>query len=195
MQLIYCWFGNAEKPDVVKNCMESWKQKMPDCELFEINESNFDIHMNKYVEAAYENKKWAFVSDVARLWALYNYGGIYLDTDVMVYRDLRELIDNTVPAFTGFEQPTYPVCAVMYAEPKNEIIKQMLDWYDDKTFTVHENWYEYETNTMIMSDILALNGIDRNRFETQQVPNFKVYSKEVMDEYQKHLMLGSWGAK
>lgn len=193
MQLIYCWFGGNDKPDAVKNCMASWKRVMPDCDILEINESNFDIHMNKYVEAAYENKKWAFVSDVARLWALYNYGGIYLDTDVMVYRDLRELIDNTVPAFTGFEQPMYPVCAVMYAEPHNEIIKQMLDWYNDKTFELHDNWWEYETNTMIMSDILSQNGIDRTRYETQQIPNFKVYSKDVMNKYQKHLMLGSWG--
>lgn len=193
MQLIYCWFGKGEKSNEIKNCMKSWHETMPDIDILEINEDNFNIHFNKYVEQAYENKKWAFVSDVARLWALYELGGIYLDTDVMVYKDLRELFD--APAFTGFEQPGYPVCAVMGAEPHNEIIKQMLDYYNDKSFEVKDNWYDYETNTMIMSNILALNGIDRYRYETQQVPNMKVYSKDVMDEYQKHLMLGSWGAK
>jgi len=193
MRLIYCWFGRGEKPKEVLNCMKSWREVMPDVEVLEINEDNFNIHFNKYVEDAYKNKKWAFVSDVARLWALYELGGIYVDTDVMVYKDLRELFD--CPAFTGFEQPGYPVCAVMGSEAGNEIIKQMLDYYDNETFEVKENWYDYKTNTMIMSDILALNGIDRNRYETQQVPNMKVYSKETMDKYQKHLMLGSWGAK
>lgn len=191
MQLIYCWFGGNPLPETVKNCMKTWKDVMPDIDIVEINESNFNIHYNKYVEQAYDAKKWAFVSDVARLWALYELGGIYLDTDVLVYRDLRELF--TAPAFTGFEQPGYPVCAVMGSEAGNEIIKQMLDWYNDKIFEKHDNWWEYETNTMIMSDILALNGVDRNRFETQQVPNMKIYSKETMDEYCKHLMLGSWG--
>ena len=192
MRIIYCWFGHNEKSDIIKNCIESWKKCMPGVEILEINEDNFDIHMNKYVEEAYKHKKWAFVSDVARLWALYTYGGIYLDTDVLVYKDLRELFNGCV-AFTGFEQPFYPVCAVMGSEAGNEIIKQMLDWYNDKTFEPKEHWWEYQTNTMIMSDILALNGVDRNRFETQQVPNMKIYDKKTMDEYQKHLMLGSWG--
>jgi len=191
-RLIYCWFGGNEKSDIIKNCIESWKKCMPDIEIIEINENNFNIHYNKYVEEAYKNKKWAFVSDVARLWALYEFGGIYLDTDVLVYKDLRDLAKNCV-AFTGFEQPYYPVCAVMGSEPKNEIIKQMLDWYNDKIFELKENWYDYTTNTVIMSEILANNGIDRNRFETQQVPNMKVYDKKTMDEYCKHLMLGSWG--
>ena len=192
MRLIYCWFGGNPLPKEVQNCMASWKKAMPDIEIMEINENNFDINYNDFVKGAYENKKWAFVSDVARLWALYEYGGIYLDTDVMVYRDLRELFNGCV-AFTGFEQPGYPVCAVMGTFPKNEIIKQMLDYYNDKEFVVHKNWWEYTTNTTIMSEILDKNGINRNKYATQQIPNMKVYSKEVMDEYQKHLMLGSWG--
>ena len=190
-RIIYCWFGGNELSDTIKNCIASWKENMPDMEILEINEKNFNTNYNEYVKQAYENKKWAFVSDVARLWALYEFGGIYLDTDVMVFKDLRELAN--APAFTGFEQPGFPVCAVMGSEPHNEIIKQMLDYYNDKTFEVHKNWWEYTTNTVIMSEILDRNGINRNKMETQQVPNFKVYSKEVMDEYQKHLMLGSWG--
>lgn len=73
----YCWFGGNEKPEIVKKCMASWKEKCPDFEIKEWNENNFDINMFPYTKEAYENKKWAFVSDVARLWIIYNYGGIY----------------------------------------------------------------------------------------------------------------------
>lgn len=190
-RIIYCWFGGNELPETVQNCMKTWKEVMPDVEIMEINENNFNINYNEFTKAAYENKKWAFVSDVARLWALYEFGGIYLDTDVLVYKDLRELAN--APAFSGFEQPGYPVCAVMGSEPHNEIIKQMLDYYNDKTFEVKKNWWEYTTNTVIMSEILDRNGINRNKMETQQAQNFKVYDKETIDKYSKHLMLGSWG--
>ena len=92
-RIIFCWFGGKEKPENVQNCINTWKQNMPDWEYLEINESNFDINYNEYVKSAYESKKWAFVSDVARLWALYNYGGVYMDTDVMVYKPLDKFLN------------------------------------------------------------------------------------------------------
>lgn len=192
MRLIYCWFGKNPLPEAVKNCMNSWRKIMPDIEILEINENNFDINYNEFVKGAYEAKKWAFVSDVARLWALYEYGGIYLDTDVMVYHDLRELFTDC-DGFTGFEQPEYPVCAVMGANKHNEVIREMLDYYNDKAFVLKKNWWEYTTNTVIMSDILEKNGINRHKDIQQDIHSFRVYSKETMDKYFKHLMLGSWG--
>ena len=78
----YCWFGRGEKPEIVKKCIDTWKDKLSDYKIIEWNEDNFDINQNDYVKEAYKAKKFAFVSDYVRVYALYNYGGIYLDTDV-----------------------------------------------------------------------------------------------------------------
>lgn len=88
----YCWFGKNKKSKVINECIESWKTYCPDYEIVEWNENNFDINCIPYVKEAYLDKKWAFVSDYARLFIIYNYGGIYLDTDVLLHRDLNELL-------------------------------------------------------------------------------------------------------
>ena len=100
----YCWFGNNPKPKMVKKCINSWKKYCSDYEIIEWNENNFDVNYCDYVKEAYEAKKWAFVSDFARLWIIYNCGGIYLDTDVEIIRNLDELLNDK--AFFGFEDNT-----------------------------------------------------------------------------------------
>lgn len=196
-RIIYCWFGGKEKPDGVKKCMNTWKEKMPDWEYLEINEDNFDINYNQYVKDAYENKHYAFVSDVARLWALYNYGGVYMDTDVWVYQQLDKFLDYDF--FTGFEQSHYPVTATIGAVKENNLIKEMLDTYENKTFKTHQNWGEYETNTMIMSDILGkyfdrdmVGFQERNNEAIFPIKTFCYNEGEDEETYTKHLMFGSW---
>lgn len=88
----YCWFGKKEKPELVKTCIESWKIKLSEYEIIEWNEDNFDINSNIFVKEAYECGKYAFVSDYVRVYVLYKYGGIYLDTDVEVCREFSEEI-------------------------------------------------------------------------------------------------------
>lgn len=78
----YCWFGGNPKSDLILTCIKSWKNFCPDYEIIEWNENNWDINYNQYTREAYQAKKWAFVSDVARLDIVYRYGGLYLDTDV-----------------------------------------------------------------------------------------------------------------
>lgn len=171
---------------------------MPEWEYLEINENNFDININNYVKEAYEKKAWAFVSDVARLWALYTYGGIYLDADVQVFKPLNQFLNNN--CFTGFEQSHYPVTAVLGAEPQTPIIKEMLDAYTNKHFELKSNWHDYETNTMIMSDIIA-KYIDRDKEEYQTSTQITVYPRKyfcynnIVDNntFARHLMCGSWG--
>ena len=97
----YCWFGKKPLPPLAVNCIDSWKKFCPDYEIIEWNEKNFDINSNTYVREAYENKKWAFVSDYVQLYALYNYGGIYMDTDVQVLKPLDAFLNDQ--AFSGFE--------------------------------------------------------------------------------------------
>ena len=195
-RIIYCWFGWGEKPQKIVDCINSWKKHMPDWEYLEINETNFDINMNEYVKEAYKQKKWAYVSDVARLLALYTYGGIYMDTDVVVYKPLDRFLEFDF--FTGFEQPNYPVTATMGAIKENKLIKEMLDQYTGKTFQTHDSWLDYETNTMMMSNVIG-KYFDRGKMVYQAVDNMAIFPKETfcngnIDEntYTRHLMFGSW---
>ena len=197
--IIYCWLPKGSpKPQKVLDCIETWKKNMPEGEwnFIEVNETTFDVN-NKYFKDAYENKAWAYASDYLRLLALKEYGGIYMDTDVEVYKSLDEFRKHN--CFTGFEQTHYPVTAVLGAEKGSEIIQEMLDIYDTKKFELKANWSEYETNTMIMSDIIG-KYIDRDKEGYQESEKITVYprkyfcySEDIDNEvYAKHNMFGSW---
>lgn len=88
----YCWFGRNPLPELAKQCIASWKRFLPDYEIREWNEDNFDVNIIPYTAEAYKQKKYAFVNDYARFWILYRYGGIYFDTDVEVIRPLDDII-------------------------------------------------------------------------------------------------------
>ena len=90
----YCWFGHNPLPELAKKCIASWKNYFPDYEIKEWNESNFDVNAIPYTEEAYKQKKYAFVSDYARFWILYHYGGLYFDTDVEVIKPMNEIIER-----------------------------------------------------------------------------------------------------
>lgn len=121
----YVWLGKGEKSERAKHCLETWKKFLPDYEIKEWNEDNFDINYNNWTKHSYENKKYAFTSDVVRLYALYNEGGIYMDTDVEVYKPLDEFLNEE--GFTGFEDINYPSTATLGAEKENPVIKKMLE--------------------------------------------------------------------
>ena len=98
----YCWFGYGPKPKLAEKCIRSWKKYCPDYQIIEWNENNFDISACPlYVRQAYEARKWAFVTDYVRLKVIYENGGIYMDTDV----ELKKNLDNLLPynAYFGFE--------------------------------------------------------------------------------------------
>ena len=198
-KIIHCvWFGKGEMNDRAKHCIETWKKVLPDYKIMKWTEDNFDINYNDFAKHSYENKKYAFTSDVARLWALDKYGGIYMDTDVEVYKSLDEFLLD--PAFTGFEDINYPVTATLGAEKGNPVIKMMLDYYNSIDFKLYEDWRDYikyeETSTCVQSNILELLGIDRQRNEIQRIKNFVVYPREYFftkDEgYTYHSFNGSW---
>ena len=90
----YCWFGRGPLPDLAKTCIASWKKYCPDYEIREWNEDNFDIACCDFAKEAYQEKRWAFVSDYARLKVIFQYGGIYLDTDVELVRSLDPLLEH-----------------------------------------------------------------------------------------------------
>lgn len=193
----YCWFGKKEKPEIVKNCIETWKNYMPNYELKEWNENNYDINKFEYSKEAYNNKVLGFVADPIRIDVLNEYGGIYLDTDVEVYKAFDDLLDNKF--FIGFEQPHYFGNATIGAEKGNELLKEILDTYKDKKFITHINWWEYETGPMIITDVLS-KYVNRDSMEYQKNDKLTVYPKKYFvnhenldsEVYCKHYMLGSW---
>lgn len=118
---------------MVLKCIESWKKYCPDWEIIEWNESNFDVSQHPYMKEAYERKMWAFVSDVARLLLVYNYGGIYLDTDVELHESLNELLIER--AFFAFESDVYINAGVGFGcEKEHKSVETMLHYYDKRNF-------------------------------------------------------------
>ena len=125
----YCWFGRGEKPKLAQKCIDSWKKFCPDYEIIEWNEDNFDINMNGYTKVCYEQKKYAFLSDYARLIVVNKHGGIYFDTDVEVVKSFDDLLSKK--AFLGFETNDYINTGQGFgAEDNSEAVKQMLAEYN-----------------------------------------------------------------
>lgn len=125
----YCWFGGNKKTKLIKKCIKSWKRYCPDYKIVEWSEKNFNIEQScSYVREAYYEKKWAFVSDFVRLWVVYHYGGVYLDTDVELIKNIDYLLNNQ--AFFGYQDSKYIATGLGFgAEKGNLIIKCMLDDY------------------------------------------------------------------
>lgn len=169
----YCWFGKKEKPEIVKKCIESWKNILKGYEIKEWNEENFDINFNEFTREAYENKKYAFVSDYVRVYALYNEGGIYLDTDVEVFKDFDKFLNNS--SFWGFEEKNYIATSTIGAEKGNRVIKEFLDFYEDKRF-------DMVTNVVTVTEILKSHGI-RMDGSYQESKDITVYPQEYLSPY------------
>ena len=130
----YCWFGRNPKPALVKKCIRSWKEHCPDYKVVEWNEDNFVLNAAPlYVRQAYEAKKWAFVTDYVRLHVIYEYGGIYLDTDVEVIRNLDDLLNNK--AYFGFEtEQTVNTGHGFGAEKGSPVLQDLMEVYQNISF-------------------------------------------------------------
>ena len=129
----YCWFGDKELPKEAKKCIESWKKYMSGFEIIRHDESNFDFKKNLYAKEAYDNKKYAFVSDYARLKIIYDEGGIYFDTDVELIKPLNEeMLKN---GFFAKEDRRLINTGIGFAAKKGDkIIKKMLNDYENIHF-------------------------------------------------------------
>ena len=140
----YCWFGKNEISEDIKFFIDTWKKYCPDYEIRQWNEENFDVNQNLYCREAYEAKKWAFVSDYVRLKVLYDYGGIYMDTDVEVCKSFDDLLEYN--AWSGFESDSKIPTGTLAASKNNTWIKYLLTYYDNKKFKRGHNTYDLTTN-------------------------------------------------
>ena len=152
----YCWFGNNEISALTKKCINSWKRHLPDYEIRLWNEDTFDINSVEYVREAYEAKKYAFVADYVRLYAIYNFGGIYMDTDVEVIKNLDEFL--AYPAFTGFENDVLLPTGIIGSEKFGEWAKEQIEYYNNRKFIKEDGKYDYTTNVKIITSIMSTNG-------------------------------------
>lgn len=201
----YCWFGGKDKPEVIKKYINSWKEKLRDYEIKEWNESNFDISSNIFVKQAYESRKYAFVSDYVRVYALYHYGGIYMDTDVEVKQPFSdEILGND--SFWGFEEKNYISTSTIGTKKGNKLIKRFLDSYDGKEFIKEDGEIDTLTNVAIVSNIIEGIGIrldgtyqkidgictvyPQEYFSPYDYIN--CYSKETKNTYTIHYYYKSW---
>lgn len=150
----YCWFGKKNKPHNVRKCINSWKKIMPDYKFMEWNETNFNVHLNQYTSQAYKDKKYAFVSDVARLNALYRYGGIYLDTDVVAFKRFDSILNNS--CVMGFEEKNYIATSFIACEPHHSFVKQFLDYYSAAKYG------DFKTNVVVITEQLEKYGLNRD---------------------------------
>ncbi|MBY0145892.1 glycosyltransferase family 32 protein [Neobacillus niacini] len=153
----YCWFGGKEKPGIVNKCIDSWRKNLPNYEIIEWNEGNFNIDANPFVKEAYDSGKYAFVSDYVRVYALYHYGGIYLDTDVEVFRSFDDFLHH--PSFWGFEQENFIATSTIGAKKENHLIKEFLDSYNNKNFIKNDGTFNQLTNVAIITKLLKDKGL------------------------------------
>ena len=199
----YCWFGKGPKPTLAINCINSWCKLCPDFKLIEWNEDNFDITSNKYVREAYESRKWAFVTDYVRLWALYNYGGIYMDTDVEVIKSLEPYLKHH--AFSGFENNAQIPTGIMACEKSFSLFKELLDYYDSASFILPDGSLNLTTNVVTITNQMTKHGFKPNN-QYQILDGYAFYPNNIFcpdlnrlhdPEYLKdtvtiHHFAGSW---
>lgn len=167
----YCWFGGNPLPDSVKVCIESWKKYCPDYEIMEWNEQNFPVDHNRYVKEAYEAKKWAFVSDVARLYGLVTFGGIYMDTDVEVLKPLDDLLEYE--AIGGFESPQLICTAFMACKKGHPLFERLFRDYDNERFLLEDGSLNLTTNVMRLTEACLAGGLKPDN-KAQTVYNMTV---------------------
>lgn len=156
----YCWFGRGQKSDKMVQYMDSWKKFCPDYAIKEWNEDNFDIQVNKFVREAYRNHKFAFVSDYARLYALYTEGGIYLDTDVEVIRPLDCFLQHQ--SFSGFEDWCLIQTGILGAEKGTVWLKNEMNYYEKQSFIRWNGAFNVRPNTKLLTEHAFQYGFQMN---------------------------------
>lgn len=164
----YCWFGRGEKPALAKKCIASWKRTCPDYEIREWNEDNFDVNVNRYVKESYEAKKYAFVTDYVRLYAIYTCGGVYMDTDVETLTNFDSFLHHN--AFSGFETDGNVPTGMMAAEKGSLWAKNLLDAYDVRAFILPDGTFDMTTNTTVITNYMVNKGLLLNN-QYQDFPN------------------------
>lgn len=173
----YCWFGGKPLPKLAKKCIKSWKKYLPDYKIMEWNENNFDINITKFSKQAYKDHKWAFVSDVARIYALKEYGGIYFDTDMIVSKNIDHIIDNE--AFAGWESEYNVAVGVLGVKEKNNgLINKLWKFYEENEFS-EENVFSLTIPAILTRILKNEYGLNSDHLENQKLKDgIMIYARD-----------------
>ena len=172
----YCWFGRKPKPELAEKCIRSWKKFCPDYKILEWNEDNFDVaSAPKYVQQAYEQRRWAFVSDFVRLKALTEMGGVYMDTDVEVIKPLDPYLHHQ--AFAGFERIDRVQTGLLACEKDFPLFRDFLAHYDTASFLKEDGSVDITTNVEVLSSLCMQRGMVCNDL-LQTVDGLAIYPRE-----------------
>lgn len=179
----YCWFGRNPLPSSAKRCINSWKKYLPDYEIKEWNEDNFDVNCIPYTRDAYAAKKYAFVSDYARFWVLYHYGGVYFDTDVEVIRPMDEFIAKG--PFMGWEKPgstgVYSIAPGLglAANKEQPIYQEILHGFEHLNFYNENGERNNYSMIPLVTDLLTQKGLKKDG-SMQVIDNVILYPSEYL---------------
>ena len=208
----YCWYGNKNYPNTIEKCISSWKQILTDYKFIKWDEHNLDLD-NEYVQFAFQNEKWAYVSDYTRLKALYEFGGIYLDTDMLVLKSFDDLLNNK--CFFGAENLKFIAAGIIGCQKNNEFIKESLDYYinihaiDNKIFSnpipniltkLFRIKYEFNDNFSEITEIDNIRIYPAEYFYPYPYNGYTQFNSEfikcaTLNTYAIHLWESSWKEK
>ncbi len=167
----FCWLSGEPYPDLVKKCMQSWNRYLPDYKIMIWTTENFDVDICPYTREAFDKKKYAFVSDYVRLYALYEFGGIYLDSDIEVLRNFDSLLNNI--AFSGFESSDRIAAWIFGSEARNPLFEELLKYYDGRHF-LHNGKMDLTPNPIPITNCLKKHGLQMNN-KIQELDLIKIY--------------------
>lgn len=202
----YIWLGTREIDNVSKKCMETWGKYLPDYKVVKWGDDECKdiIAGNRYASQALAAKKYAFVSDYIRVYVLYHYGGVYMDTDVQIFKNIDCFLNND--AFTCFENPTMIPTALMASSKGNSWMKMLLDDYEHREFIDANGKMDITTNVEVITRLSKSMGFIPNAQEQVFGPGVHIYTKDYFcpidtysnndvfteNTYAAHLYNGSW---
>jgi hypothetical protein len=172
----YCWFGKGNMPEDYVEWMKSWKRFCPDYEIIRWDETNYDIAKNEYMHEAYKAKKWSFVSDYARIDVINQYGGIYLDTDVELIRNLDMLLYQA--AFAGIDSFGYVNLGLGFgAYTNNKILRELLRFYDELHFKKEDGTYDTTGCPILQNEVYVKHGFKNG--QCSNIDGMNIYPPSV----------------
>lgn len=202
----YCWFGKGQIPSYLKECIDTWSKIMPDYEIKCWNEDNFNINITPFVKEAYDNKKYAFVSDYVRIYVLYNEGGIYLDTDVVVKKRFDSFLEYNFCSGVEWHEDLFEksgscklldsngkrlnpqtmdvvgcgiLAAVMMSLKEEPILKDILDYYNNQKFVLDDGTFNLIVSPAIYAVFAEKYGYRYKNEEQHFSNNYAVYPSNI----------------
>lgn len=178
----YCWFGRNPLPEFAIKCINSWRKFFPDYEIKEWNEDNFNVNIIPYTAEAYSVKKYAFVSDYARFWILYKYGGLYFDTDVEVVKQMDDIVERgpfmgIEVAAKGTNLPAINPGLGLSASPGLDLYKEIIDYYLPIHFIKEDGTFNQVTVVSHITKVLSGHGLKPSN-DLQYVAGVWIYPRD-----------------